>query len=108
MDRKLGVVTVCLLAAGAARQSRGGDPYALLRLYQFTVRTRSVLNYRVRKVAALGKRSLHAVKTCKCAGAKKKCVRPAGVAGTDATADFLTDNNWGLLVVLVGGICRKL
>jgi hypothetical protein len=34
----LGLVTVCLLAAGPAGQSRGGDPYAPLRLYQFTVK----------------------------------------------------------------------
>jgi len=31
-------VRVCLLAAGAAGQSRGGDPYAPLRRYQFTVK----------------------------------------------------------------------
>jgi hypothetical protein len=34
----LGLVTVGLLAAGAAGQSRGGDPYAPLQLYQFTVK----------------------------------------------------------------------
>ena len=34
----LELVTVGLLAAGAAGQSRGGDPYAPLRLYQFTVK----------------------------------------------------------------------
>jgi len=31
-------VTVGLLAAGAAGQSRGGDRYAPLQLYQFTVK----------------------------------------------------------------------
>jgi hypothetical protein len=34
----LGLVRVCLLAAGAAGQSRGGDLYAPLRRYQFTVK----------------------------------------------------------------------
>jgi hypothetical protein len=34
----LGLVRACLLAAGAAGQSRGGDPYAPLRRYQFTVK----------------------------------------------------------------------
>jgi hypothetical protein len=34
----LGLVRDCLLAAGAAGQSRGDDPYAPLRRYQFTVK----------------------------------------------------------------------
>jgi hypothetical protein len=71
----LGLLTACQLAAGGWRrgQSGGAIPSHHCGSIRLPSRTRSVLNDRVQKM--LGKRSLRAVKTCKCAVAKK--MRPS-------------------------------
>jgi len=71
----LGLVTVCRLAAGAGGKAGAVIPTHHCDAISLPSRTRSVLNCRVRKMAALEKCSLRAVKTCKCAVAKK--MRPS-------------------------------
>jgi hypothetical protein len=94
----LGLVTVGLLAAGAAGQSRVVITMHHCGSISLPSRTTSVLTYRVRKMAAPGKRSLRALKTCKCAVAKKMRPSRGGCRnGRNSLSGITCGSYWRLL-----------